>query len=158
MVDLVVAVAILFTLAVGLTVVGWAWLSSTLTRQIDDTLRSLKADIDGRQTSTLEQIITQLQQLPEPVSPDFEPLVERIQRLDARLAQHSQWAADCQAVLERRLDELAEAVDNVPYPLGPKPINLSPIYDRFQSIDAQLASLGKMIDGRTSAPTKPHVR
>lgn len=149
MVDLVVAISVLFVLAVGLTVAWWSWLSRSMTRRIDALTRSLKMELIESQSSHLEQVAAQLRQLPEPVELDIAPLVDRLLKVEKTLAGNTRLAADQQKSINQRLDSLTEAIENIPYPLGPKPVNLTPVYDRFQSIDAQLASLGKMIDRAT---------
>lgn len=146
MVDLVIAISLLFVLTVGLTVAWWAWLSRAVTRKIDDASRRLKLDLIENQSSNLEQIVKQLQVLPQPVEPDIAPLVQRLSKLEKATAENARLVVDHHKAMQRKLDKLADAVEDIPYPLGPKPVNLAPVYERFQSIDAQLSSLGKMID------------
>lgn len=146
MVDLVIAISVLFVLAVGLTAAWWAWLSGAVTRKIDDASRRLKIDLIDNQSANLEQLVKHLQLLPEPVELDIAPLAERLLKLEKAVAENARLAADHQKALQKDLDKLAGAIGDIPYPLGPKPVNLAPVYDRFQSIDAQLSSLGKMID------------
>lgn len=149
MVELVVAISVLFVLAILLTAAWWSWLSRTMSRKIDDATRKLKIDLIECQSSNLEQFVRHLQQLPEPVELDIAPLADRLLKVEKAVAEHAQLATDRQKVLDRKLHELAESIDNIPYPLGPKPVDLAPVYDRFQSIDAQLSSLGKMINRAT---------
>lgn len=146
MVDLVVAISILFVLAVGLTAAWWMWLSRTITQKIDEASRRLKIELIDNQSSNLDQLVSQLKQLPKPVDLDIAPLVDQVLKLENAVAENARVAKDHQRALQRELGKMAESIENIPYPLGPKPVNLAPVYDRFQSIDAQLASLGKMID------------
>lgn len=155
MVELVVAISILFVLSVGLTAAWWMWLSRTITQKIDDASRRLKIELIDNQSSNLDRLVSQLKQLPKPVELDIAPLAERLLKLEKAVAENAQLAADHQNGVQRKLDKLAESIEHIPYPLGPKPVNLAPVYDRFQSIDAQLASLGKMIDRATLGNPQP---
>lgn len=150
MIDLVIAISVLFALAVGLTAVWWTWLSRSVIRKIDAASRRLKIDLIENQSANLEQIVEQLKLLPQPVELDIAPLADRLLKLEKAVAANARLAADQQQALQKKLDKLTESVEDIPYPLGPKPVNLAPVYDRFQSIDAQLASLGKMIDRAAS--------
>ena len=154
MVDLVIAISVLFVLTVGLTVAWWAWLSRAVTRKIDDASRRLKLDLIENQSANLEQLVAQLQLLPQPVETDITPLAERLLKLENAAAESTRLAVDHQNALQENLDKLAGAIEDIPYPLGPKPVNLAPVYERFQSIDAQLASLGQMI-GRAATGNRP---
>lgn len=158
MVDLVVAISILFVLTVGLSAAWWSWLSRTMTRKIDSVSRKLKLDLIENQSSNLAQFVEQLSNLPKPVELDIAPLADRLLKLEKAVATEARLAGDRQNVLQERLDRLAEAVADIPYPLGPKPINLEAVYDRFQSIDAQLTSLGRMIDRATAADSQGDAR
>lgn len=154
MVDLVVAISVLFLLAVGLTATWWAWLSRTITQRIDDASRQLKLDLIDSQSSNLDQFVAHLKQLPRPIELDIAPLADRLLKIEKAVAENARLAAEHQRALQQKLDRLAESVEDIPYPLSPKPVNLAPVYDRFQSIDAQLASLGKMID-RAAVRSRP---
>lgn len=158
MVDLVVAISVLFVLAVGLTAAWWMWLSATITRKIEDASRRLKLELIDNQASNLERIVAELRRLPKPVELDIAPLADRLLKLEKAVAANAQLAADHKQALQQELDKLAASIDDIPYPLGPKPVNLTPIYDRFQSLDAQLASLGKMIDQAALAHPQPSGR
>ena len=150
MVDLVVAISILFILTVGLTTAWWSWLSRAMTQKIDDASRRLKLDLIDSQSANLDKFVEHLEQLPTPVKPDIAPLADRLLKLEKAVASDARLAADRQQELHSKLDALAESIDNIPYPLGPKPVSLDPVYERFQSIDAQLASLRKLIDRAAS--------
>jgi len=157
MVDLVVAISILFVLTVGLTAAWWSWLSRAVTQKIEDASRRLKIDLIDSQSANLDKFVEHLKRLPKPVELDIAPLADRLLKLEKAVASGARLAAERQEELNAQLDALAESIDNIPYPLGPKPVNLDPVYERFQSIDAQLASLGKLINRAASGDTH-HVR
>ena len=67
MVDLVVAISILFVLTVGLTAAWWSWLSRAMTQKIDDASRRLKVDLIDSQSEKKEKLIEHLKRLPKPM-------------------------------------------------------------------------------------------
>lgn len=94
MIDLVIAISVLFALAVGLTAVWWTWLSRSVIRKIDAASRRLKIDLIENQSANLEQIVEQLKLLPQPVELDIAPLADRLLKLEKAVAANARLAAD----------------------------------------------------------------
>lgn len=74
MVEAVIAISILFSMAVGLTVTLWAWMSRSLARQLEDAGRALKAELLESQSASLRQMLAHEHRLstgPAPHYPTF---------------------------------------------------------------------------------------
>ena len=150
MIDPLVVIAFLSLLAAVLLCVATYQVFRRIESSSDALAVQLRDAVSGIQSSSRETA-EKIGGISKPVETDLTPISERLEHVEKTVAELAHRQVLHAQKLERRLGKLTTAVEDIPYPLRQDPVSLEPVNKRLESIEKELANLGRIVNRKSPA-------
>lgn len=148
MIDPLVVMVFLFLLAAVLLCAAAYQAFRRIESRSDAVAEQLRDALAGVQSSSRETA-EQIGSIGKPVEIDLTPISDRLEQVEETVAELAQRQVLHAQKLERRLGKLTTAVEDIPYPLRQDPVSLEPVNKRLESIEKELADLGRIVSRKS---------
>ena len=148
MFDPLVVIVFLSLLAAVLLCVASYQAFRRIESRSDAVAEQLRDAVSGIQSSS-RQTAEQIGSISKPVEIDLTPISYRLEQVEQTVAELAQRQVLHAQKLERRLGKLTTAVEDIPYPLRQNPVSLKPVNERLESIEKELADLGRILSRKS---------